>query len=148
MWMTALVGMSTNFFTSTLAIMYRGKDSEGVHSGRTHVRNSRSAWAKNGSPSPIYSASAVWLDACRFFRPINLTQAIVDIGITSEEIKNASTFTLSWFCDQHAKIYYWCNHHVLCWYRYTGWHSTHWKLGRQNGAHDDCYLFSLGVQHT
>jgi AGCS family alanine or glycine:cation symporter len=29
MWVTAIVGMSTKFFTSTLAIMYRGKDSNG-----------------------------------------------------------------------------------------------------------------------
>lgn len=29
MWMSAIVGMSTKFFTSTLAIMYRGKDSNG-----------------------------------------------------------------------------------------------------------------------
>ena len=27
MWVTAFVGMSTNFFTSTLSVMYRGKDS-------------------------------------------------------------------------------------------------------------------------
>ncbi|MCB0383336.1 MAG: alanine:cation symporter family protein [Psychroserpens sp.] len=29
MWISAIVGMSTKFFTSTLAIMYRGKDSDG-----------------------------------------------------------------------------------------------------------------------
>ena len=29
MWVSAIVGMSTKFFTSTLAIMYRGKDSQG-----------------------------------------------------------------------------------------------------------------------
>lgn len=29
MWISAIVGMSTKFFTSTLAIMFRGKDSEG-----------------------------------------------------------------------------------------------------------------------
>ena len=29
MWMTALVGMATKFFTCSLAVMYRGKDSEG-----------------------------------------------------------------------------------------------------------------------
>ena len=33
MWITAFVGMSTNFFTSTLAIMYRGKDSTGELQG-------------------------------------------------------------------------------------------------------------------
>jgi len=33
MWITAIVGMSTKFFTSTLAIMYRGKDSAGELQG-------------------------------------------------------------------------------------------------------------------
>ncbi|MFN7791654.1 MAG: alanine:cation symporter family protein, partial [Cyclobacteriaceae bacterium] len=33
MWVTAFVGMSTNFFTSTLSVMYRGKDSNGVIQG-------------------------------------------------------------------------------------------------------------------
>ncbi|MFW6347154.1 MAG: alanine:cation symporter family protein, partial [Cyclonatronaceae bacterium] len=33
MWVSALVGMATKFFTCTLAIMYRGKDSEGKMQG-------------------------------------------------------------------------------------------------------------------
>ncbi|WP_299227886.1 sodium:alanine symporter family protein [uncultured Psychroserpens sp.] len=33
MWISAIVGMSTKFFTSTLAIMYRGKDSDGKLQG-------------------------------------------------------------------------------------------------------------------
>ena len=33
MWVSAIVGMSTKFFTSTLAILYRGKDSAGVLQG-------------------------------------------------------------------------------------------------------------------
>lgn len=33
MWMTALVGIATKFFTCSLAVMYRGRDSEGVLQG-------------------------------------------------------------------------------------------------------------------
>ena len=33
MWISAIVGMSTKYFTSTLAILYRGKDSAGVVQG-------------------------------------------------------------------------------------------------------------------
>src|SRR5688500_11900865 len=33
MWVTAFVGMSSNFFTSTLSVMYRGKDSAGQIQG-------------------------------------------------------------------------------------------------------------------
>src|SRR5687767_15623556 len=31
MWVTAIVGMSTNFFTSTLSVMYKGKDRSEEH---------------------------------------------------------------------------------------------------------------------
>ncbi len=38
MWMTAIVGISTKFFTCTLAVMYRGKDSQGnVQGGPMYV---------------------------------------------------------------------------------------------------------------
>ncbi len=33
MWMSAIVGMATKFFTGTLSILYRGKDSEGEIQG-------------------------------------------------------------------------------------------------------------------
>lgn len=33
MWVSAIVGMSTKYFTSTLAILYRGKDSSGEIQG-------------------------------------------------------------------------------------------------------------------
>ncbi len=33
MWMTALVGVTTKFYTATLAVMYRGRDSEGALRG-------------------------------------------------------------------------------------------------------------------
>ena len=38
MWVTAIVGMATNFFTSTLSVMFRGKDSEGqIQGGSMYV---------------------------------------------------------------------------------------------------------------
>ena len=38
MWMSAIVGMATKFFTCTLAIMYRGKDEDGeVQGGPMYV---------------------------------------------------------------------------------------------------------------
>ena len=33
MWVAAFVGMATNFFTSSLSVMYKGKDSEGEIQG-------------------------------------------------------------------------------------------------------------------
>jgi alanine or glycine:cation symporter, AGCS family len=57
MWVTALVGMSSNFFTSSLAVMFRGKDSEGqIQGGPMYV---------------IKEAMSKKLDACRFFKRIS-----------------------------------------------------------------------------
>jgi alanine or glycine:cation symporter, AGCS family len=89
MWMTALVGMSTNFFTSTLSIMYRGKDSEGViQGGPMYVI--REALGKRWQPLAVLFSVCCLVGCLPIFQANQLTQAIVDIGITSEEIKNAS----------------------------------------------------------
>ena len=63
MWVCALVGMATKFFTCSLAVMYRG--------GTTRVRcrvarciSSWKAWARNGSPWRSSFAFAAWLVAC------------------------------------------------------------------------------------
>ncbi len=59
MWITAFIGMSTNFFTSTLASLYRGKDSTGeIQGGPMYVI--REALGKGGNHWPRRSASAVW----------------------------------------------------------------------------------------
>ena len=41
MWISAIFGMSTKFFTCTLAVMYRGKDSNGDLQGGSHVCHKR-----------------------------------------------------------------------------------------------------------
>src|SRR5699024_1795460 len=38
MWVSAFIGIATKFFTCTLSIMYRGKDSEGHIQGRSEER--------------------------------------------------------------------------------------------------------------
>ncbi len=92
MWMTALVGMSTNFFTSTLSVMYRGKDSEGViQGGPMYVI--REALGKKWQPLAILFSVCCLVGCLPIFQANQLTQAIVDIGIDNEEIKTA-TFTL------------------------------------------------------
>lgn len=102
MWMTALVGMSTNFFTSTLAIMYRGKDSEGViQGGPMYVI--REALGKKWQPLAYLFSICCLVGCLPIFQANQLTQAIVDIGISSEEIKTA-TFTFFGFVISTPKF--------------------------------------------
>jgi Na+/alanine symporter len=87
MWMTALVGMSTNFFTSTLSIMYRGKDSEGVIQGGPMYVIREAHWVNAGSHWPYYSAYVVWLDVCRSFRPINSHRRLLISASVQKKLK-------------------------------------------------------------
>lgn len=89
MWVTAFVGMSTNFFTSTLAIMYRGKDSEGViQGGPMYVI--KEALGKAWQPLAVLFSVCVMVGCLPIFQANQLTQVIIDIGITSESMKAAS----------------------------------------------------------
>ncbi|NOS56251.1 MAG: alanine:cation symporter family protein [Cyclobacteriaceae bacterium] len=89
MWVTAFVGMSTNFFTSTLSVMYRGKDSNGViQGGPMYVI--REALGKPFYPLAVLFCLCVMIGCLPIFQANQLTQAIVDIGIDSPEMKAAS----------------------------------------------------------
>lgn len=92
MWVAALVGMSTNFFTSTLSVMYRGKDSAGViQGGPMYVI--REAMGKAWYPLAVLFSLCAMVGCLPIFQANQLTQVIIDIGITSESLKNAS-FTI------------------------------------------------------
>lgn len=86
MWVTALVGMSTNFFTSTLAVMYRGKDSEGeIQGGPMYVI--REALGKRWMPLAVLFSVCCLIGCLPIFQANQLTQAIVDIGVDSPEAR-------------------------------------------------------------
>ncbi len=86
MWVTAFVGMSTNFFTSTLSVMYRGKDSEGViQGGPMYVI--REALGKPFYPLAVLFCLCAMVGCLPIFQANQLTQAIIDIGVPSEEMK-------------------------------------------------------------
>jgi len=90
MWVTAFVGMSTNFFTSTLSVMYRGKDSEGtIQGGPMYVI--REALGKSWYPLAILFSLCAMVGCLPIFQANQLTQVIIDIGVTSETAK-AATF--------------------------------------------------------
>ncbi len=80
MWVTSFVGMSTNFFTSTLAGMYRGKDSQGeLQGGPMYVI--REALSKKWQPLAVLFCICCMVGALPIFQANQLTQALVDIGL-------------------------------------------------------------------
>lgn len=86
MWVTAFVGMSTNFFTSTLSVMYRGKDSEGIiQGGPMYVI--REALGKKWMPLAVVFCICCMVGCLPIFQANQLTQAIIDIGVDSPEAK-------------------------------------------------------------
>jgi AGCS family alanine or glycine:cation symporter len=95
MWVTAFVGMSTNFFTSTLSVMYRGKDSAGtIQGGPMYVI--REALGKGWHPLAILFSLCAMIGCLPIFQANQLTQVIIDIGVNSDSLK-ASTFNLIGF---------------------------------------------------
>lgn len=78
MWVSAIVGMSTKFFTCTLAILYRGKDDAGeIQGGPMYfiVEGLGKAW----KPLAIMFSVAGLVGALPVFNVNQLTQAINDI---------------------------------------------------------------------
>ncbi|MGE0589621.1 MAG: alanine/glycine:cation symporter family protein [Cyclobacteriaceae bacterium] len=80
MWITAFVGMSTNFFTSALSLMYRGKDSAGViQGGPMYVI--REAMGKPWRPLAYIFSICAMVGCLPIFQANQLTQVIIDLGI-------------------------------------------------------------------
>jgi AGCS family alanine or glycine:cation symporter len=95
MWVTAFVGMSTNFFTSTLSVMYRGKDSAGtIQGGPMYVI--REGLGRKWYPLAILFSLCAMVGCLPIFQANQLTQVIIDIGINSESLK-ASSFNFLGF---------------------------------------------------
>lgn len=92
MWVTAFVGMSSNFFTSTLAVMFRGKDSNGeIQGGPMYVI--REGLSKKWHSLAVLFSVCCLVGCLPVFQANQLTQAIIDIGFSSYEFKS-STFNL------------------------------------------------------
>ena len=91
MWVSGIIGMSTKFFTCSLAILYRGKDSNGeIQGGPMYfiTEGLGKAW----KPFAIFFSIAGLVGALPVFNVNQLTQAIsdillvpngVDVGFTS-----------------------------------------------------------------
>ncbi len=75
MWMSAIVGMSTKFFTCTLAIMFRGKDSEGnIQGGPMYFI--MEGLGKSWKPLAVFFSICGLIGALPVFNVNQLKQAI------------------------------------------------------------------------
>ncbi|WP_179339039.1 alanine/glycine:cation symporter family protein [Winogradskyella ludwigii] len=78
MWISAVVGMSTKFFTSTLAIMFRGKDSAGeIQGGPMYFITE--GLGKSWKPLAVFFSLCGLIGALPVFNVNQLTQALNDI---------------------------------------------------------------------
>lgn len=77
MWMSALVGMATKFYTCTLAVMYRGPDSRGhIQGGPMYVI--REALGRKWMPLAYFFAICGLIGCTPMFQANQLTQIIRD----------------------------------------------------------------------
>src|SRR5690606_25915743 len=78
MWVSGVIGMATKFFTCTLAVMYRGKDSKGnIQGGPMYFI--MEGLGKRWKPLAIFFSVAGLVGALPVFNVNQLTQAVNDI---------------------------------------------------------------------
>ncbi len=95
MWVSAIVGMSTKFFTSTLAILFRGKDSDGETQGGPMYFITEGL-GKKWKPLAIFFSLCAMIGALPVFNVNQLTQAINDIMLKPQgvEVTNYTNLTI------------------------------------------------------
>ena len=94
MWISALVGMSTKFFTCTLAVLFRGKDDSGTLQGGPMyfiTEGLGKAW----KPLAVFFSIAGLVGALPVFNVNQLTQAVNDILLVPNGIEKGLTTDLS-----------------------------------------------------
>lgn len=88
MWVTSVIGMSTNFFTSALSSMYRGKNSVGeLEGGPMYVI--REKLGKSWQPLATLFCICCMVGSLPIFQANQLTQAIVDIGLKGNNFEES-----------------------------------------------------------
>lgn len=93
MWISAVVGMSTKFFTSTLAIMFRGKDSAGKLQGGP-MYFIMEGLGKSWKPLAVMFSICGLVGALPVFNVNQLTQAINDILLKPNGVEVGFTSNL------------------------------------------------------
>ena len=90
MWVSALLGVSTKFFTCSLAVMYRGKDSHGVTQGGPMYFITEGL-GKKWRPMAVFFSIMAMIGILPLFQANQLTQAISDTFLVQNGI--AASFT-------------------------------------------------------
>lgn len=86
MWISGIVGMSTKYFTSVLAILYRGRDSEGELQGGP-MYFIEEGLGKHWKPLAVFFSVCAMIGALPIFNVNQLTQAVNDIMLTPNGIE-------------------------------------------------------------
>ncbi len=93
MWVSALIGMTTKFFTCSLAVMYRGKDSDGkLQGGPMYVI--KHGLGKNWLFLAVIFCLTAMIGVTPIFQANQLTQAIQDIVLIPNGVKTGFTSDL------------------------------------------------------
>lgn len=93
MWVSAFIGVSTKFFTCSLAVMYRGKDSNGeIQGGPMYVI--KHGLKKHWHWLAIVFSLAAMIGVTPVFQANQLTQAIRDIILEPNGVKTGFTSNL------------------------------------------------------
>jgi len=83
MWITAVVGMATKFYTSSLAVMYREEDGKGGYlAGPMYII--KKGLDKKWKPLAVFFATAGLIGTMPAFQANQLTETIINIGALSD----------------------------------------------------------------
>lgn len=86
MWVSALVGVATKFFTCSLAVMYRGRDTHGeIQGGPMYWMVA--ALGKSWKPAAIFFSLAAMVAVLPLFQANQLTQVICDIYLAPQGVE-------------------------------------------------------------
>ncbi len=94
MWITAIVGMATKFFTCTLAIMYRGRDTKGDIQGGPMYYITEGLGQK-WKPLAIFFSVAGLIGCTPMFQSNQLTQIIRDTMLAENGLLGYNTMILA-----------------------------------------------------
>ena len=93
MWFSALLGISTKFFTCSLAVMFRGKDSAGEIQGGPMYYITEGL-GKNWRPVAVFFSLMAMIGVSPLFQANQLTQMIRDVVLVPNNVEGSFTSDL------------------------------------------------------
>ena len=93
MWISAILGVSTKFFTCTLSVMYRGRDSRGeLQGGPMYVITE--GLGKKWKPLALFFSLMGMIGVSPMFQANQLTQAVRDVVLIPNQVQAGLTTDL------------------------------------------------------